>query len=127
MNIGYSPRCAEGGESDYLRLFVENGEQLELVLKDLPMNQWRITDGISSCGGANPNFTMDNVSSTLSVLPTVTEGWHDLEVTAHHEIETIDPSAGRPTTKLESTQVLGTVRADGRFYQTYPIRYEVWP
>ncbi len=127
MNIGHSPRCAEGGESNYLRLFVEHGEQLELVLKDLPMNQWRITDGISSCGSANPEFTMDDVTLTISVLPTATEGWHDLEVTAHHQIEKTSPTAGRPATMAERTQVLGTLRASGKFYQTGSIRYQIWP
>jgi hypothetical protein len=127
LNISHSPRCAEGGDSDYLRLFVENGPQLELVLKDLPMKLWRITDGIGSSCGANPEYTMDDVTLTISVLSTVSEAWHDLEVTAHHQIERIGASAGEPPEKVEKTLVLGTLRASGKFYRTSAIRYQVWP
>ena len=127
MNIGYSPRCAEGGESDYLRLFVENGEELELVLKDLPMSLYRITDGIASICSANPAYTIDNVTLSISVLSSTTNGWHDLEVTAHHTVATFEPHEMTPAETREETQVLGILRASGRAYSTDLIRLQVWP
>jgi len=39
---------------------------------------------------------MDNVTLTLEVSATSTEGWHDLEVTAHHQIETSNNAADAP-------------------------------
>ncbi len=126
-NIGYSTRCAEGGESDYLRLFVENGEELELVLKDLPMSLYRITDGIASICSANPAYTIDNVTLSISVLSSTTNGWHDLEVTAHHTVATFEPHEMTPAETREETQVLGILRASGRAYSTDLIRLQVWP
>ena len=127
LNIDHGPRCAEGGSNNYLRLFVEDGEKLQLVLKDLPMNLWTIIDGTGFCGGADQEYTVDDVSLKISVLSTVTEGWHDLEVTAHHQIKTISSSAERPARKVEKTQVLGTLRASGKFYEAGSIRYRIWP
>ena len=114
MDIGYSPRCAEGGESAYLTLFVEDGRQLKPVLKDLPTCAWRIAEGSSGYGDANADYTRETVAVTLEVLPTVTEGWHDLEVTAHRPIETTNGAAEAPGKPATKTQVLGTLRAKGR-------------
>ena len=127
LNIGHSPRCADGGASGYLRLFVEEGQQLVPVLKDLPMNLWSITDGIGICGGANTEYTIDHVTLTITVLPAATEGWRDLEVTAHHRIETTSPLTGKPVKKMEKTQLLGTLRASGKVYKTHSIQYRIWP
>lgn len=127
LNISHSPRCAEGGQSEYLRLFVEDGNKLELVLRDLPMNLWRVTDGLESCRGAEIEYTMDSVALTIAVLPSVTEGWHDLEVTAHHQVEVFSTTAEWRRKKAEKTRVLGTLRASDGFYPTRGIQYEVWP
>jgi hypothetical protein len=94
MNIGYGPRCAEGGESDYLTLFIEEDSQLKPILKNLAMSSWSITEGSNGCGySENAKYTQDDVSYDLSVSNTITEGWHDLELTAHHAISVYDGTA----------------------------------
>lgn len=114
MNIGYGPRCAEGGESNYLSLFVEEGKQLKPVLKDLPMSMWTITEGSNGCGYSDTAYTLDSVALTITVSPTVTNGWHDLEVVAHHQIEA---GEGADMVKQQpKTQVLGKLRANGKMY-----------
>ena len=129
MNIGYSPRCAEGGWSDFLTLFVEKGKQLKPVLKDLPMSMWRITEGSNGCGYGNEAFTMDNVGLTLSVAPTSSAGWRDLEVTAHHQLESWNGVADVPAHEQKNTQILGKLRWNGKMYSgDYGwVRGHLWP
>lgn len=79
--IGYSPQYAEGGESDYLSLFVEEGVVLRPVLKDFAMTAFRRD---FSASNANPELVpdVDDVSLSLQVAHQVTLGWHDLKVMA---------------------------------------------
>lgn len=127
MNIGYSPRCAEGGESNYLTLFVEDGATLKPVLKNLPMSLWSITSGSNDCGDGDADYTVDNVTLTLRISDTVTEGWHDLELVAHHGIETTHADAEAPLTQEAKTQVLGKLRAKDKSYPTESVRSRLWP
>ncbi len=127
MNIGYGPRCAEGGENNYLSLFIEEGAQLKPVLKDLPMSMWTITQGSNGCGSSDAAYTMDSVALTLTVSSSVTNGWRDLEVTAQHQIE-----AGEGTDMVKQqpkAQVLGKLRANGKMYSAdYGwVRSRLWP
>ena len=127
MNIGYGPRCAEGGESSYLSLFIEEGKQLKPVLKDLPMSMWTITEGSNGCGSSDTAYTMDSVALTLTVSPSITYGWRDLEVVAHHQFE-----AGEGADMIKQqpkTQVLGKLRAKGKMYSAdYGwVRSGLWP
>lgn len=112
MNIGYSPRCAEGRESNYLTLFIEEGKRLKPIIKNFPMSSWSITEGSNNCGDGNASYTMDNVELTLAVSSTSTQGWRDLEVTAHHRIETSGAAADSPTKMQMKEQVLGKFRAN---------------
>lgn len=127
MNIGYGPRCAEGGESNYLSLFVEEGKQLKPVLKDLPMSMWTITEGSNGCGYSDTAYTMDSVALTLTLSATVTNGWRDLEVVAHHQIEAVE--GANMVKQQPKTQVLGKLRANGKMYSgDYSwVRSRLWP
>jgi hypothetical protein len=129
MNIGYGPRCAEGGESNYLSLFVEEGKQLKPVLKDLPMSMWSITEGSNGCGYSDTAYTMDSAALTLTVSPSVTNGRHDLEVVAHHQIEQWNAGADAPAKQHTKKQVLGKLHANGnRFYgDSVSVRSLLWP
>jgi hypothetical protein len=60
MDIGYSPSCAEGGESNYLTLFIEDNKHLRPILKNYLMNSWSITEGSNNCGYGDANYTIDN-------------------------------------------------------------------
>ncbi len=127
MNIGYSPRCAEGGESGYLTLFIEDGDKLRPVLKNLPTSLWSITSGSNNCGYGDADYTMDNVTLTLEVSATSTEGWHDLEVTAHHQIETVNPAADAPLNQGMKMQSLGKLRAKDKTYTMSSPWGSLWP
>lgn len=127
MNIGYSPKCAEGGESNYLSLFVEEGTQLKPVLKDLPMSIWTITEGSNGCGSGDAAYTMDSVELTLAIAPALTNGWHDLEVVAHHLFETGSGAAETSAKQPPKTQVVDTLRASGKMYSGERIRGRIWP
>jgi hypothetical protein len=116
MNIGWSPRCAEGGENNYLTLFVEKGKQLKPVLKNLPMSRWSITNG-SGCGMVGDGYELDNVYLTINVLPTISNGWHDLEVVAHHQTEAEMFSADKSKQLVGKEEVLFKLRANGQTYQ----------
>jgi len=130
MNIGYSPRCAEGGESNYLSLFVEDGAQLKPILKNFAMRSWRITDGSNGCGySENPSYTQEEVNYTLSISDSVTEGWHDLALTSNRTISVYDgtaqdneQTANQPPNS--SSQVIGKFRAKNKIYNldTTPLR-----
>jgi len=117
MHIGYSPGCAEGGESDYLTLFVENGSRIEAVLRQLPMSMWRITSGYHNCGYADENtqYTEDNLQTTLELAPTSTEGWKDLNWFAR--ITSTDEQ-GNET--ISNKKLLATLRAHNRQYEVPP-------
>jgi len=116
MNIGYSPRCAEGGKSNYLTLFIEEGKRLKPIIKNFPMSSWSITEGSNNCGDGNASYATDKVELTLAVSPTSTQGWRDLEVTAHHRIETSGAAADGPARIQMTEQVLGKFRANKKAY-----------
>lgn len=124
MNIGYSPRCAEGGESNYLTLFVEEGRQFRPILKNFAMSSWSITDGSNNCGYGDAKYTMDNLEYTLAVSDTSTDGWRDLELTAHHTIERTEEKPDDSTSQATdpglkpqvTTQLVGKFRAKNKNY-----------
>jgi hypothetical protein len=122
MDIGYSPRCAEGGESNYLSLFVEDGAQLKPILKNFAMRSWSITDGSNGCGySENPSYTQEEVNYTLSISDSVTEGWHDLELAAHKSITVYgstvpDSEIAASTPPKTSSLVIGKFRAKNKMY-----------
>lgn len=85
MNIGYSPRYAEGGSSNFLTLFVEEGQRLRPVLQGLPMRSWTMTDS-RGCFSNEENpaspCVIENEELLLSISPAATNAWRDLEVIA---------------------------------------------
>lgn len=103
-HIGHSPRCADGGESNYLTLFIEKGDKLEPVLKDLPMSEWRMISG-SNCGMEADTAVSDNIELTIKLAETSSEGFKDLHLIAHHNIQNVSAeSVG--TTKKQSVGLL---------------------
>lgn len=119
MNISHSPRYAEGGDGDYLWLFVEEGRRLRPVLKNFPMSYWAITHGDSACGPDSTGYTIDNVTLTLAISDTMTKGWHDLEVTAHHAIEAWSCDTENPGKRETKTQALTSLRSNGKTYSIF--------
>ncbi|TXT34453.1 MAG: hypothetical protein FD135_5287 [Comamonadaceae bacterium] len=84
MSIAYSPRYAEGGSSDQLTLFVEEGNKLRPVLSDLAMSSWEMLDS-NGCFDQPENSELpcviEDQTRTLALAPSSTNGWRDLELT----------------------------------------------
>ena len=129
MGIGHSPRCADGGESDYLTLFVEDGSRLKPVLRNLPMSAWRVATGGSSCGngGGDGDRTIDRVTLTLRMAATSTAGWHDIDVVAQHDVEILGGAAITPAKRETRKRSLGRLRARDRSYATTSLLDKLWP
>lgn len=83
LNIDHSPRYAEGGSSDRLTLFVEEGKKLRPVLSDLAMTSWEMLDS-SGCFDQQENSKLpcviEDQTRTVTVAPDSTNGWRDLEL-----------------------------------------------
>ncbi len=83
MNIDYSPRYAEGGSSDQLTLFVQEGNKLRPVISDLAMSSWEMLDS-SGCFDQPENSKLPCViadqTRTLALARGSTNGWRDLEL-----------------------------------------------
>lgn len=120
MSISHSPNCAEGGDGEYLWLFVEEGRHLRPVLKNFPMSYWAIIHGAPACGPEPGGYTMDNVTLTLAVSAIKTNGWHDLEVVAQHVIEIWSGDEESPGKREVKMQALENLRSNGK---TYPSDY----
>jgi len=116
MDIGHSPHCAEGGESNYLSLFIEENNRLRPVLKDLAMSSWQITEG-SGSGCGNTDYTTDTVERTLELADTATHGWRDLQVVEHHQIDRMSATAEEAPENLKKQKQLGIkLRLNGKMY-----------
>ncbi|MFM2449932.1 MAG: hypothetical protein RIS44_2382 [Pseudomonadota bacterium] len=107
MHTGYSPRYAEGGESDYLSLFVEEGRSLRPVLSNRAMYQWRLL-GTDCWRDSDVPCKTETTTTTLSISPSSTNGWQDLDVVA----TTRDDDASKP----KVTRLVGKLRyKNGRY------------
>lgn len=117
MDIGYSPHCAEGGESGYLSLFVEEKTSIRPVLKNLALNSWQITGGNNNCGYGAADYTTDTVNRTLALADTLTQGWRDLQVVEHHQTDRINPTTDEAPTIVKQQKRLGVkLRLNGKMY-----------
>jgi hypothetical protein len=114
MDIGYTARCAsDQGESNYLRLFVEEGSHLRQVLDDLPMTRWYVKEGEFTCDGSkDQDYVMEYVKRSLQMLPSMTEGWFDIRV---REV-TYDPANGANAKPSDATAPDRILRARGKKY-----------
>lgn len=111
MAIGQAPSAVDGGESDYLTLFVEEGKQLRPILKNQPMSSWSYIEG-SASGHDETRRSIERVERSLSVSAATTNGWRDLELAAHHRVETADPASGISAVQKEWREVVGKFRAN---------------
>lgn len=83
LHIGYSPRYAEGGDDNYLSLFIESGNQLKRVLADYTTESWHIVeDDDGKCFDSENGCEYARTNSYISIAPSMTNGLHDLIVTS---------------------------------------------
>lgn len=114
MDIGYGPRCADGGESQYLTLFVANGTRLRPVLKSQPMwlSQVLRWSDEPDTGACTPEvFAEANLS--LSLGRTASKGWQNLDVTATIQFDPGTPGLNKRRPKVRR---VATLRYDGEQY-----------
>jgi hypothetical protein len=81
MNIGHSPRYAEGGTDNFLTLFVEDGPKLRPILKNFAMSSWSMLDsrGCFEQEEEKP-CVIEAEEKILALSSTSTNGWRDLDV-----------------------------------------------
>lgn len=83
MDIGHSPKCADGGSSRFLTLLVPDGKGLRPVLNRQPLRvwsvaKWNLADNIDACSVD----TINEADLILTLGTGTSRGWRDLNVTA---------------------------------------------
>lgn len=115
MDIGYSPRCADGGTSHYLTLFVPDKNRLRPVLLTKPMSRWEVL-GWNPDDGACMQAGVATTTLALTLGGTAKNGWRDLHVTARTESEVFADSAVGGTNPSSLARWVATLRYDGLRY-----------
>ena len=115
MDIGYSPRCADGGTSHYLTLFVPDKNRLRPVLLTKPMRQWEVL-GWNPDEGACMQAGVATTTLALTLGNAAKNGWRDLHVSARTESEAFDYSGVGGTNPSPLTRWVATLRYDGSRY-----------
>lgn len=111
-NISYSPRYAEGGDSDYLSLFIEDGKKLNRVLTDYPTSLWEIANHDSSCIDSDDGCLTEVTSRYVSIAPSITNGLHDLTITSISQLD-----CEQNCTKSDSTTAKYILKFKNNQYQ----------
>ena len=111
-NISYSPRYADGGDSDYLSLFIEDGGKLKRVLTDYPTSLWEIANHDSSCIDSDEGCLTVVTSRYVSIAPSITNGLHDLTITSISQLD-----CDQNCTKSDSTTAKSILKFRNNQYQ----------
>ncbi len=111
MDIGYSPRYADGGTSDFLTLFIERGKTLLPIIQDMPMSSWRMVGNTAHCfDDAETGCAIENKTVRLALASTSTNGWRDLDVIT-------TTSIGETNTPKAHVHMTGKLRAKAGVYR----------
>ncbi|MDI1260458.1 hypothetical protein [Aquabacterium sp.] len=115
MDIGHSPKCADGGTSRYLTLLVPDGLGLRPVLKRQPLRvwtvaKWNLTDNIDACS----IDTVTEADLILTLGPSSSHGWRDLNVTAR--IQSRGPGQQDNGQRPSRKKTVTTLHYDGERY-----------
>ena len=114
MDIGHSPKCADGGSSDFLTLLVPNGPELRPVLKRQPMHVWSVAKwNLAEDIGACAMDTVNEAHLAMAVGPSSHHGWRDLVVTARMRTKVLDDAPGPWRSR---NKALTTLQYDGEHY-----------
>jgi hypothetical protein len=114
MNIGHSPKCADGGSTSYLTLLVPDGKHLRPVLKRQPLHvwavaKWNLADNIDACS----IDTISEADLTLSPGQNTSHGLRDLNVTARIQTHPVGDKGGQQPTRKKT---LVTLHYNGTHY-----------
>jgi hypothetical protein len=81
-----SPNCGDGGTGPTRSLYIREGKHIRPVLTDLFLSSWRyIAQGQGRCNPMAPEDAptiIEEMTFSVSVLPSISHGFHDLRVTA---------------------------------------------
>jgi hypothetical protein len=102
-----SPNCGDGGTGPTRSLYIREGKYIRPVLTHMYLSSWRyIAQGQGRCNPMAPADAPTIVEETtysLSVLPGVTHGFHDLRVTARSSRDDGKPSEAGGNSTLKYT------------------------
>lgn len=117
MDIGYSPRCAEGGTSQYLSLFVPDGNRLRPVVQSQPTQGWQVLEWDTDANsGACTQARVDTTTLSFALRRSATNGWRDLDLIATTEPGAAEEQGTHSRRLKTSTARLATLRYDGLRY-----------
>ncbi len=115
MDMGHSPKCADGGSTRYLTLLVPDGKRLRPVLTRQPLRvwtvaKWDLTDNIDACSIE----TVNEADLILTPGSSSSHGWRDLNVTAL--IQSHGPGRHESSQRPSRKKTLTTLHYDGDHY-----------
>lgn len=105
-----SANCGDGGVGPSRSLYVREGAHIRRVLTGMSLSSWRyLQEGNDRCNSSAPAdapTVIEHTRYTLSVLPEITHGFHDLQVTATTTRDDGKPSehGGRYVLKYDGRQ-----------------------
>lgn len=115
MDIGHTPKCADGGSTQYITLLVPEGKHLRPVLKRQPLHvwtvaKWNLAANIDDCAIESIN------EADLTLVPgsATSHGLRDLAVTARIQAGRPWPDRAGPSPGRK--KVLTTLHYDGTEY-----------
>ncbi|UTM59083.1 hypothetical protein L4174_020435 [Photobacterium sp. CCB-ST2H9] len=79
LNIGTAPRCANFLANDFLNLFVQDGEKLKPVLKNMPTYFWYLAEG-DHCSDYEGVIKERTVKTVLHLLKSNSNGFRDIRI-----------------------------------------------
>jgi hypothetical protein len=102
-----SPNCGDGGTGPTRSLYIREGKYIRPVLTHMYLSSWRyIAQGQGRCNPMAPADAptiIEETTYSLSVLPGVTHGFHDLRVTARSSRDDGKPSEAGGNSTLKYT------------------------
>ncbi|MDO6705820.1 hypothetical protein [Photobacterium sp. 1_MG-2023] len=79
LNVGTAPRCANFLVDDYLTLFVQDGDNLKPVLKNMPTYFWYLAEG-DHCNDYQGVIKERTVKTVLHLLNSDSNGFRDIRL-----------------------------------------------
>lgn len=87
LHVGDKPRCADFLVNDYLTLFVQDGEKLTPVLKNMPTYFWYLAEG-DHCNDYEGVIKERTLKTVLHLLNSKSNGFRDIRISNKIEEKT---------------------------------------
>jgi hypothetical protein len=90
MRSSYSPNCGDGGLGSTRTLYIQQGNKIRPILKDLIMSDWHyVVEGLSRCNSTSDESEETIIESrelSLSMADTKTNGFKDIILSMKRKI-----------------------------------------